>query len=351
MTGPQSAPRERPPEPGDLAGPTSAGPAPPEAPARGPLRRFLEARGTLGRHHAPHRRRRLYAADGVWLSAVSLPGPARWRDPAAVPGVVLLHGFAASASKPAYARLADELSRDLAVLAVDQRGHGRSGGASTLGDTERHDVAAAVAALRADGHRHVVAVGVSMGSTAAVHAAATGVELDGLVLVSGPGWFDAEPATEPLRQLHRHWNSRWSRLVMRRALRVSVAPPASWSEPRHPADVLPPDLPTLVVHGRDDAYFPVAHAEALARSDRAVLWLEPVFGHAEDGLTTAFCRRLAAAIVAAAETGDFTEQAPGPPRTPPAGTSPQTTPAGSDPAGDTAGDAATQTPGTRAEVA
>ncbi|MBY5161120.1 alpha/beta hydrolase [Salsipaludibacter albus] len=318
MTGHLSTPADRPaPRVADPAADAAGAPEALAAPVRGPLRRFLEARGTLGRHHAPHRRRRLHAADGVWLSAVSLPGPARWRDPATVPAVVLLHGFAASAAKPAYARLADELSRDLAVLSVDLRGHGRSAGSSTLGDAERHDVAAAVAALRADGHRHVTALGVSMGSTAAVHAAATGVDVDALVLVSGPGWFDEEPATEPLRQLHRHWHSPWSRLVMRRALHVDVAPPATWSEPRHPADVLPADLPTLVVHGRDDSYFPVGHGEALARGDRAVLWVEPVFGHAEDGLTPEFCHRLADAITSAAEAGGFVEAAGGPSSAPP----------------------------------
>lgn len=279
-------------------------------PVRGTLRRFLEARGSIGGHDALHRRRRLHAADGVWLSAVHLPGPSAWRPAADVGAVVVLHGFAASAAKPAYARLADELARDQAVLAVDLRGHGRSGGASTLGDAERHDVAAAVAALRADGHAHVTLLGVSMGATAAIHAAATGVDAEALVLVSGPGWFDEVPATEPLRRLHRHWHSPWSRLVMRRALRVVVAPPRTWSEPRHPAEVLPAGIPTLVVHGRDDAYFPVEHAEALARGDDAVLWLQPRFGHAEDGLTPAFCRRLGAAIVAAAADGGFTDRDP-----------------------------------------
>lgn len=277
----------------------------PERTTRGPLRRFLEARGTIGGHASPHLRRRLRTSDGVWLSAVWLPGPAHDLTPDHVPAVVLLHGFAASARKPAYARLADELQRDATVLSVDLRGHGRSGGWSTLGDRERHDVATAVAALRGDGHRHVTVVGVSMGSTAAVHAAATGSRPDALVLVSGPGFLPPEPRTPPLEALHRHWHSPTSRAAMRVGLKVRVAPPVNWSRPRHPADLVPVDLATLVVHGHDDTYFPVSDAVALAAGPRAVLWLEQDFGHAEDGLSPAWCARLRDALGGVVATGSF----------------------------------------------
>lgn len=280
-------------------------PVRPPAATRGSVRRFLEARGTLGGHRSPHTRRGLRTTDGVWLSAAWLPGPARSRPTADVPAVVVLHGFAASAGKPAYARLADTLQHDATVLAVDLRGHGRSGGWSTLGDRERHDVAAAVAALRGDGHRHVTLVGVSMGATSAVHAVATDTAVDALVLVSGPGYLPDEPRTAPLRQLHRHWHSPFSRAVMRWGLRVRVSPPASWSRPRHPADIVPDDLPTLVVHGHDDAYFPVDDARALAAGPRAVLWLEDGFGHAEDGLTPAWCGQLRRALAVQVRTGGF----------------------------------------------
>lgn len=263
----------------------------------------------MGGHATPHRRRRILTADGVWVSATWLPGPAAGRPCGEVPAVVLLHGFAASSRKPAYARLADVLQERATVLAVDLRGHGRSEGSSTLGDRERHDVAAAVAALRGDGHRHVTIVGVSMGSTAAVHAVATGTRVEAMVLVSGPGFLPPEPRTAPLQALHRHWHSRASRTAMRLALRVRVAPPSTWTRPRHPADLVPDDLPTLVVHGRDDAYFPVGDARALAGARRAVLWLEDDFGHAEDGLSPAWCVQLREALDVVVRTGGFEDVA------------------------------------------
>src|SRR5690606_15181145 len=93
--------------------------AAPWPPRRGPVRRYLEARGVLGGHAAAHSHTRLVAADGTHLAGTLLAGPAD------APGaVLLLHGFAANRRKPAYARLADGLSRACGVLALDLRGHG-----------------------------------------------------------------------------------------------------------------------------------------------------------------------------------------------------------------------------------
>ena len=100
-----------------------------DAPAhRGVVRAFLETRGVVGGHHAPHAEVRLLAADGTDLAATWLPGPH-----ADAPAVVLAHGFAAHRRKPAYARLADGLADHAHVLALDLRGHGHSRGHTTLG--------------------------------------------------------------------------------------------------------------------------------------------------------------------------------------------------------------------------
>ena len=57
--------------------------------------------------------------------------------------------------------------------------------------------------------------------------------------------------------------------------------------------------PLLLVHGVDDHYFGPDQAIALhdAASEPVTLWLEPDgFGHAEDGFSPSFVRRLATAI-------------------------------------------------------
>jgi pimeloyl-ACP methyl ester carboxylesterase len=273
---------------------------------RGPIRRYLETVGVVGGHRRPHVEVGLVADDGVRLTGAFLPGPV-----AGAPAVVLLHGFGAQARKPSYARLADVLSGWVHVLALDLRGHGRSGGATTLGDREALDADAGVAWLRDRGHRWVGLVGASMGGTAALHAAATGADVDAVVAISAPARFRDEPESQAMRDLQAHWESTLSRAVMRMFLGIRVVPPRDWNAPPPPFELAAKiDVPLLVVHGVDDLYFPPSDAEEIAdAAPHAQLWIEPEgFGHAEDGFTPSFCRRLGAAVVAAATDGGFPDR-------------------------------------------
>jgi uncharacterized protein len=286
--------------PSNVHPPTPLRPAPRR---RGALRRYLETRGVVGGHVRPHVSTRLVAADGTRLAGTYLPaggGPA---------AVLVVHGFAAHRRKPAYARLADGLAERLPVLSLDLRGHGGSGGWSTLGDREAADVAAGVRWLRRVGHSRVVVVGSSMGATAAMHAAAGDLDLDAVVVVSATARFRPEPDTEPMRRLAAIWQSPPRRRALRLLVGVQLAGPEAWGPPPHPVDLVArSDSPLLVVHGADDAYFPVADALdlAAAAAGPCATWLEPAgFGHAEDGLSPDFVARLAAAIDEVLRTGRF----------------------------------------------
>jgi uncharacterized protein len=273
-------------------------------PRRGPVRRYLETRGVLGGHEVDHAHTRLRSADGTLLEGTYLPGPAQ--APAAV---LLLHGFAANRRKPAYARLADGLAERVPVLALDLRGHGGSGGHSTLGDREAEDVLAGVAWLRRFGHERVVLLGLSMGGTAALHAASLGAEVGGIVAVSAPAWFRDPPHSGPLRRLHAIWESPLQRRAMQALVGVTLAGPEGWSGPPHPAVMAAAiTSPLLVVHGADDAYFPASDGEDLvaAAAGPATLWAEPAgFGHAEDGVTPGFVDALGRAVLGLVEQGRF----------------------------------------------
>ena len=268
------------------------------------MRRYLEARGVVGRIDRPHVTARLVTTDGVALEGSYLPGPGTG-DVA----VLLAHGFAANRRKPAYARLASALADQAPVLTIDLRGHGASGGACTLGDREARDVEAALLWLRGVGHDRVVAVGVSMGATAVLHAVAGGAAVGGVVTVSAPGWFRDPPDTVPLKRLHGVWVSPLRRRALRVGLGVRLDGPAGWSSPPHPVQMLEAvSVAYLAVHGHDDPYFPASDGAALvaAAGDTAVAWMEPAgFGHAEDGFTPVFNRRLGAAIATWQSTGRF----------------------------------------------
>src|SRR5438876_160050 len=114
------------------------------------------------------------------------PAARTWQAASPRAAVVLIHGFSATAEHLHVGGLATLFhERSLDVISYDARGHGGSGGESTLGDLEQHDVAAAVdvARVRAD---RVVLVAASMGAIGALRHAVTDPTLAGVVSVSCP---------------------------------------------------------------------------------------------------------------------------------------------------------------------
>lgn len=194
--------------------------------------------------------------------------------------VVLVHGFSASANDPNVRALAEALHDDgLDVVCYDARGHGTSEGHSTLGDLERHDVAAAVDAAR-DRSDRVVLVGASMGAIAAVRYAAAADGVAGLVSVSCPSRWRLP------RNVHGVFAAGLTRTRIGRALAsrwmgVQVAP--RWTNPTPPAELVPQvRAPVAFVHGAADRFIPASDAEelfALAHEPRR-LEIVPAMGHA-----------------------------------------------------------------------
>ena len=267
-------------------------------------RRFGEARGWIGGFTVPTMTARLRTMDGTSLVGSLLPGPAA--DGAAV---LLAHGFGANRRKPAYARLAEGLARTAPVLSLDLRGHGGSGGASTFGDREHADVTAGVRWLERSGYDRVVLVGLSMGATAALRAAVDAPTVAGLVLISAPARFRDPAPAGPLQRLERLWHRPVRRAALAAALGVRLAPPSAWTAPTTPVGLVARlRCPLLVVHGRDDAYFPPSDAVELhsAAGGASELWQEPAgFGHAEDGLDPPTIDRLAQAVAGVLADGRF----------------------------------------------
>jgi uncharacterized protein len=233
-------------------------------------------------------------ADGVLLKGLVLaPGQGK-TDLAVVVG----HGFTHHVGKPATQRVLHWLAARHTVVALDFRGHGRSGGRSSVGVKEHIDLAAGVRLARRLGHDRVATLGFSMGAAVALlHAAASaGIpeSPDAVVAVSSPSrWWIRQ--TEPMRRLHWLLEQPHGRLLAP-ALGVRLDRP--WADiPTSPIEVVQRIAPTplLIIHGDRDHYFPVEHAQALHRAagGDARLWVRPGMGHAETGTTPALIDEIA----------------------------------------------------------
>jgi pimeloyl-ACP methyl ester carboxylesterase len=239
-----------------------------------------------------------YAADGTPIDAYHDPGPSN------ALAVVVAHGFTGSWRRPALRRVAAVLREHAGVVSFDFRGHGRSGGVTTVGDREVLDVAAAVDWAVELGYERVATIGFSMGASVVVrHAglrAADAPVPHAVVAVSGPArWYYR--GTPAMRRAHWVIERPMGRLVGRVALRTRIAATGWNPVPEAPFEVagrIAP-APLLVVHGDADHYFPVEHAEQLyaAAQDPKELWLEPGFGHAENAATPELIQRIATWIV------------------------------------------------------
>ena len=100
----------------------------------------------------------LVTEDRVPIDAVHLPGTTDL-------AIVVAHGFTLSWQRPHVWRIANRLHQTAGVLTFDFRGHGRSGGLSTLGDREIKDLDVVVAYARQLGYKRIAAVGFSMGAS------------------------------------------------------------------------------------------------------------------------------------------------------------------------------------------
>jgi pimeloyl-ACP methyl ester carboxylesterase len=212
------------------------------------------------------------------------------------PAVVLAHGLMGWHRKPRFAHLAEQLSEWFAVYAFDHRGHGASEGVSDFGGAEIADVEAVVQLARGDGHRQVVTVGASMGGIAVLRHAAIMGGVDAVVAISSLAYWDWHGGANPTAR--RNFHQRVGTPAGRAALRAwGVRLPEEWDEPESPEDVVGKisPVPLVIVHGRDDHLFSEDHAHRLyeAAGEPKRLLLGDHFGHAEDGMTPGFGRRLA----------------------------------------------------------
>ncbi|AZP18767.1 alpha/beta hydrolase [Streptomyces aquilus] len=252
----------------------------------------------------------LHTVDGVTIDSVYDP-PASVYDaspsPSRSPVFVIAHGFTGDADRPHVRRVAETFTQYGGVVTFSFRGHGASGGASTVGDREVLDLAAAVGWARSLGHARVVTVGFSMGGSVVLRHAAlfradepgregrTDAHSDAVVSVSAPArWYYR--GTAPMRKLHWLVTRPAGRLVGRYGFRTRIHHKEWDPVPLSPVEAVPRIAPTplLIVHGDRDGYFPLDHPRMLADAapGHAELWLEHGMGHAENAAPDELLRRI-----------------------------------------------------------
>jgi pimeloyl-ACP methyl ester carboxylesterase len=234
----------------------------------------------------------LVTQDGVPIDTVHLPGP-NGRGLA----IVMAHGFTQSWQNHMVWRIAKRLNAHAGVVCFDFRGHGRSGGLSTLGDKEIYDLDVAVRYARELGYEHVATAGFSMGGSVVLRQAGLLGGVDAVVSVSGPGhWYFR--GTEAMRRVHFAAERRLGRLFARQFLKTRIAA-GGWNPmPMQPADAAAriSPVPVLIVHGDMDPSFPPDHGRELydgAREPKEI-WELAGFGHAERATDDALTDRIAA---------------------------------------------------------
>jgi pimeloyl-ACP methyl ester carboxylesterase len=244
----------------------------------------------------------LVTQDGVPIDTVHLPGDLSL-------AIVMAHGFTQSWQNHMVWRIARRLNSHCGVVLFDFRGHGRSGGLSTLGDKEVYDLDVAVRYARELGYEKVATVGFSMGGSVVLRQAGLLGGADAVVSVSGPGhWYFR--GTEAMRRVHFAAERRLGRLFARQFLKTRIASGGWEPVPMPPAEAagrISP-VPVLIVHGDTDPYFPLDHGRELyagAREPKEI-WELPGFGHAERATDDSLTDRIAAWITSAVAAHDAT---------------------------------------------
>jgi len=237
----------------------------------------------------------LVTDDRVPIEAVHLDG-----DRAVA--FVVAHGFTLDWRRPNVWRVTSQLNRFGGSLVFDFRGHGRSGGYSTLGDKEIYDLDVVVRYARELGYQRVVTVGFSMGASIALRHGGLIGGADAVVSISGPGrWY--YKGTPSMRRVHWAVENRAGRMLTRRFLNTRISQGRWDPVPLPPAEAaaLIAPTPLLIVHGDRDNYFPADHAEQLfeAAQQPKELWIVPGLAHAESAVSEELVERIARWALAA----------------------------------------------------
>ncbi|MFH1245990.1 MAG: alpha/beta fold hydrolase [Candidatus Omnitrophota bacterium] len=174
---------------------------------------------------------------------------------------IICHGFAMSKDARIFLELSDDLYELYDVIAMDQRGHGTSGGIYSFTSKEHEDIKAVIDYAK-EYYRRIYLLGFSLGAASSIIEVARYKNVDGLIAVSGPLSFEKIEnrfwEKEALWPGIQHIGSHTFRL---RLGNVFV-------KKKNPVDEIGKiaPIPLLIIHGDRDPIIFKHHADALYKN-------------------------------------------------------------------------------------
>lgn len=245
--------------------------------------------------------------------------------------VIVAHGITGGHKHGSHARILGWFEKHFQVIAIDQRGHGKSTGTCTLSHYEVLDVDAAMSWAYELGAKKVFLVGFSMGAASVVRTAALGTLIklnkpkpqydqklevkyipDGVVSIGGVShwWYRG---SRNMRVMHLLVKFKVGQIFLEKSGRVRLGE-NSWPDesaenrlaiqPLDPTDSVAviASKPLLIIQGKHDDYFPPHHGDHLhdvaskVPGSKSEYWFETEMGHAESATTEQLVDRVASWI-------------------------------------------------------
>ncbi|MEN9692487.1 MAG: hypothetical protein RLZZ330_131 [Actinomycetota bacterium] len=242
--------------------------------------------------------------------------------------VIVAHGITGGHKHGSHARILGWFEKHFQVIAIDQRGHGKSTGTCTLSHYEVLDVDAAMDWAYELGAKKVFLVGFSMGAASVVRTAALGTLIkqnktkplydqklevknipDGVVSIGGVShwWYRG---SRNMRVMHMLVKFKAGQIFLDKSGRVRLGEntwPDERAENRREIQPLDPadsvaviaTKPLLIIQGKHDDYFPPHHGDHLDEvaskvpGSKSEYWFETEMGHAESATTEQLVVRIA----------------------------------------------------------
>jgi pimeloyl-ACP methyl ester carboxylesterase len=177
--------------------------------------------------------------------------------------IIICHGFSMAKDERTFIRLSRDLFKRFDVIAMDQRGHGNSGGSFSFTSKEHKDIKAIIKYAQRY-YQHIHLIGFSLGAASAIIEVAENKNVAGLIAVSAPMSFE---------RIENHFLNKDAFIAGIQKLgphTLKLRIGNMFAKKIRPIDVIDKisPIPILIIHGEKDPIVFRHHAQALYKKAR-----------------------------------------------------------------------------------